>query len=94
VLWGDVAIVRQRLGDSVKRLHSERGIMSIPTPSPRHLRLFQETTTGPFIRTMRALQHDPARLEAWRNEMDEMVSEYLHDNVVRHEYLLTRAIKV
>lgn len=94
VQWGDVAIVRQRLGDNVKRLHSERGIMGIPTLSPRHLRLFQEAKTGPFIQTVRALQQDPARLEAWRNEMDEMVSEYLHDNVVRHEYLLTRAIKV
>ena len=93
VLWGDVAIVRQRLGDSVKHLHSERGIMGIPTLSSRHLRLFQEAKTGPFIRTVQALQHDPARLEAWRNEVDEMVSEYLHDNVVRHEYLLTRAIK-
>jgi len=30
VQWGDVAIVRQRLGDSVKRLHAERGIMGIP----------------------------------------------------------------
>jgi SAM-dependent methyltransferase len=94
VQWGDVAIVRQRLGDSVKRLHSERGIMGIPTLSPRHLRLFQEAKTGPFIRTVQALQHDPAKLESWRNEVDEMVSEYLHDNVVRHEYLLTRAIKV
>jgi len=43
---------------------------------------------------VQALQQDPARLEAWRNEMDELTSEYLHDNVVRHEYLLTRAIKV
>jgi len=94
VQWGDVAIVRQRLGGSVTHLHSERGIMGIPTLSPRHLRLFLEAKTGPFIQTMKALQHDPARLESWRNEVDEMLSEYLHDNVVHHEYLLTRAIKV
>jgi SAM-dependent methyltransferase len=94
VQWGDVAIVRQRLGDNVKRLHFERGIMGIPTLSPGHLRLFQEAKTGPFIRTVQALRHDPARLEAWRNEVDDMMSEYLHDNVVRHEYLLTRAIKI
>ncbi|MCR4304826.1 MAG: class I SAM-dependent methyltransferase [Gallionella sp.] len=93
VQWGDVAIVRQRLGDGVRNLHSERGIMGIPALSPRHLRLFQEAKTGPFIRTVQALQQDPASLEAWRNEVDEMVSEYLHDNIVRHEYLLTRAIK-
>jgi len=94
VQWGDVAIVRQRLGDSVTRLHAERGIMGIPSLSPRHLRLFLEAKTGPFIQTVKSLQHDPARLDAWRNEMDEMLGEYLHDNVVRHEYLLTRAIKV
>jgi hypothetical protein len=35
-----------------------------------------------------------ARLAAWRNEMYEVPGEYLHDNVVRHEYLLTRAVKV
>jgi len=94
VLWGDVATVRQRLGDSVQRLHCERGIMAIPALSPKHLRLFQEAKAGPFVRTVQALQQDPARLAAWRQEMDEVLGEYLHDNVVRHEYLLTRAIKV
>jgi len=94
VLWGDVAIVQQRLGDCVKRLHCERGIMGIPALSPRHLRLFLEAKTGPFIRTVQALQQDPARLEAWRSEIDEMLGEYLHDNIVRHEYLLARAFKV
>jgi SAM-dependent methyltransferase len=94
VQWGDVAVVRQRLGDTVTRLHQERGIMGIPALSPRHLRLFQEAKTGPFIQTIKALQQEPARLESWRNEMDELIGEYLHDNVVRHEYLLTRAIKV
>ncbi|MBU1690323.1 MAG: class I SAM-dependent methyltransferase [Gammaproteobacteria bacterium] len=94
VQWGDVAIVRQRMGESVKRMHAERGIMGIPALSPRHLRLFLEAKTGPFIRTVQALQNDPASLEAWRSEMEELMHEYLHDNVVRHEYLLIRAIKV
>lgn len=94
VQWGDAAIVRQRLGESVERLHAERGIMGIPALSPRHLRLFLEAKTGPFIQTVKALQQDPAKLEAWRDEMDEMLGEYLHDNVVRHEYLLIRAIKI
>lgn len=94
VQWGDVGVVRQRLGDSVKGLHMERGIMSIPALTPKHLRLFQEAKAGPFIRAVQALQPEPARLEAWRNEMDEVLGEYHHDNVVRHEYLLTRAIKV
>lgn len=94
VLWGDVSIVRQRLGGSVTRLHQERGIMSVPALTPKHWRLFQEAKAGPFIRAVQALQQDPARLEAWRDEMDEVLGEYLHDNIVRHEYLLTRAVKV
>ena len=94
ILWGDVTVVRQRLGEKVKNLHLERGIMGIPALSPKHLRLFQEAKAGPFIRTVMALQDDPARLAAWRNEMDEVLGEYLHDNIVRHEYLLTRAVKV
>ena len=69
----------------------DRGISAL---SPKHLRVFQEAKTGPFIQTVKALQNDPEKLEAWRNEMDEMLGEYLHDNVVRHEYLLIRAVKV
>jgi SAM-dependent methyltransferase len=94
VQWGDVGIVRQRLGDSVTRLHVERGIMGVPALSPTHLRVFLEAKTGPFIQTVNALQSEPAKLASWRNEMDEMLGEYLHDNVVRHEYLLIRALKV
>ena len=94
VLWGDIATVRQRLGENVQHLHFERGIMGIPALCPQHIRLFQEAKTGPFIRTVMALQPDPANLAAWRKEVDELVSEYLRDNIVRHEYLLTRAIKI
>jgi SAM-dependent methyltransferase len=93
IQWGDVAVVRQRLGENVKGLYFERGVMGIPALSPVHLRLFQEAKAGPFIRAVQALQEDPARLATWRSEMDEVLGEYLHDNIVRHEYLLTRAIK-
>lgn len=94
VQWGDIGVVRERLGDAVHKLHVERGIMSVPALSARHLRLFQEAKAGPFIRTVQALEVDPERLKAWRAEMDEVVGEYLHDNIVRHEYLLTRAAKI
>lgn len=91
---GDVSVVRQRLGAGVKRLQCERGVMGIPALSPRHLRVFQEATAGLFVHTVQALQSDPARLAAWRNEVEEILGEYLHDNVVRHGYLLTRALKI
>ncbi len=94
VQWGDVSVVRQRLGEGVKGLHFERGIMTIPALSPTHLRLFQEAKAGPFIRTVQSLQQEPARLAEWRREIDALISEYLHDNVVHQEYLFTRAIKI
>ena len=93
VQWGDVAVVRERLGDRVQKLHLERGIMAVPALSAKHWRMFQEAKAGPFIRTVQALEGEPQRLQAWRDEMDDVVAEYLHDNVVRHEYLLTRAVK-
>lgn len=94
IQWGDVSIVRQRLGNGVKGVHLERGIMGIPALTPRHLRLFMEAKAGPFVRAAQVLQQDPERLEAWRKEIDEVTGEYHQDNVVRHEYLLTRATKL
>ncbi len=93
VQWGDAATVRQRLGAAVKALQFERGVMAIPALSPAHLRLFQEAKAGPFVRTVQILQQDPARLAAWRREVDELIGEYLHDNLVSQEYLFTRATK-
>ena len=94
VQWGEVSVIEQRLGNKVADLFFERGIMNIPTLSPQHIRILQETKAGPFIRTVQALEKDPVRLEAWRKEIDQLVSRYLRDNIVRQEYLMTRAVKI
>ncbi len=94
VLWGDVGTVRQRLGDNVKSIHTERGIMGIPALHPKQMRALLEAKAGPFARAVEVLSQEPARLAEWRREMDELIDEYLADNIVRHEYLLTRAVKV
>lgn len=93
-LWGDVGVIRQRLGDKVRDLFFERGVMAVPALSPQHSRLFQESKAGPFVRTVEILQKDPERLENWRKEVETLVSHYLRDNIVRNEYLLTRAVKL
>lgn len=91
--WGDVSIVQQRLGSRVRDLFFERGTMAIPALSPQHLRALREAKAGPFVRTVQALSHDPARLASWRAEIDELSRHYIRDNVAYHECLLTRAIK-
>jgi hypothetical protein len=54
---------------------------------------WQTAKIGPFIKTVGALQKDPSKLEAYLKESGDLIASYTVDNVVRHEYLLTRATK-
>ena len=92
--WGDPAVIRDRLGSRVHDIDFERGAMIFPALSPQHYRDFIEKTAGPVINLVQYLQNDRAKLGAFRKELETLVAQYLVDNVVRQEYLLTRAIKV
>jgi ubiquinone/menaquinone biosynthesis C-methylase UbiE len=94
VLWGDVTKVRERLGNAVKDLSFERGYMTIPTLSPQHLITWQMAKLGPMVRAVEALRKEPAKLESYLKESRELIASYTVDNIVRHEYLLTRATKL
>jgi SAM-dependent methyltransferase len=91
--WGDPNVVRERLGPGVNTLLFERGILPWPALSVRHYRAVQEANVGPFIRAQQALSADPTRLAEYNDEFDELVRPYFVDNIVRQEYLLTRAAK-
>lgn len=91
--WGEPATIRERLGNGVTDLYFERGVLPWPALSVRHYRAMQEAKAGPFIRAQQALMADPARLSEYNREYDELAAPYLVDNVVRLEYLLTRATK-
>jgi SAM-dependent methyltransferase len=94
-LWGDITIVRQRLGTAVKDILFDRADMLVPVLSPQHNRLVMEQTAGPVIKLVESLSaKDPAALQAFRKECDALLAKYLDDNVVRQGYLLTRATKV
>jgi hypothetical protein len=54
-----------------------------------------ERTAGPVIKMVQMLATtDPAKLAAFRKEYDALVAEYYSDNVIRQEYLMTKATKV
>ncbi len=91
--WGEPAVVRNRLGSAVRDLFFERGQMNVPTLSPEHYLAWRSAKIGPFIRSVEILKKEPARLEAYLREYGALIGEYLVDNVLRHEYLLTRAIR-
>jgi len=93
-LWGDENIVRERLGDRVKEVKFERDYLLNVAISPAHLRVTMESSSGQVRRLVQELsQSDPSKLAQYRQEYESLVAEYLKDNQVHQQYLMTRAIK-
>ena len=92
--WGNIDIVRQRLGDAVENIRFDRDRMLFPALSPRHYRAQIEQTAGPMIKLVESLSaSDPERLAQFRREYETLVAPYFENNIVRQDYLLTRATK-
>jgi ubiquinone/menaquinone biosynthesis C-methylase UbiE len=92
--WGDPNIVRERLGKTVHDItfHIER--MLVPALSPQHYRHHVESAAGPMRKLVETLSgSDPAKLARFRKDYDAIIRDYFQDNVVRQDYLLTRATK-
>ena len=93
-LWGDPNVVRERLGNAVRELTFDRARMDVPALSIQHFRLNVEKTVGSLIKLVQSLAAtDPNKLAAFRSEYDALAAEYYEDNLVRQDYLLTRATK-
>jgi ubiquinone/menaquinone biosynthesis C-methylase UbiE len=93
--WGDPNIVRERLGQNVTNItfHIER--MLVPALSRQHYRAQVETAAGPMRKLVEMLNgSDPGRLAQFRREYDAIIGDYMQENVVRQDYLLTRATKI
>ncbi len=91
--WGDPTIVLQRLGSAVRDVTFDRGVQVTSALSPQHYRHMIEQSGGPIVRLLQTLKDDPARLARFRREYDEIVSQYFDRNIVRQDFLETRAIK-
>lgn len=93
-LWGDVQLVRQRLGDGVEQIQFNRDRNLFPALSVQHYRHVIEKTAGATMKLVESLStSDPVRLAEFRAEYDALVQPFLANNVVRQDYLLTRARK-
>jgi SAM-dependent methyltransferase len=94
MLWGDPAIIRERLGNGVSDLFFDRGCILVPALSPQHFRLKVEGSAGPIIKLIENLSTKaPERLQQFRQEFDSIVARFFRDNKVRQDYLLSRATK-
>jgi len=93
--WGDPNVVSERLGGAVKDIVFDRMTMLLPALSLQHHRIFTERTAGPLVKLVESLAaSDPARLAALRREYDALSAEYFEENVIRQDYLITRATKI
>ena len=93
--WGDPNVVRERIGGGVKDVVFDRQRLEVPALSPQHSRDFMERTAGPVIKLVESLsQGDPAKLAAFRKEYEALVGEYFDANLIRQDYLMTRATKI
>ena len=89
--WGDIARITERLADGFAAPFFERGVMQVPALSLAHFRLSMEASVGPMQKLVEALAAQPQALAAVRAAFDAMAAPYYADNLVRQEYLLTRA---
>ena len=94
-LWGDPNIVTERLGSRVKDIFFGRAGMDVPVLSPQHHRANMERTVGPLLKLVEMLSaSDPVRLVRFRSEFEAITAEYVDENVLRQDYLLTRGVKL
>lgn len=93
-LWGEPTVVRERLGTAVKNIVFDRGTLFSPALSPAHNRALVERTAAPVLKLVETLAaSDPARLARFRQDMEALAADYLENNVMRQDFLMTRAIK-
>jgi SAM-dependent methyltransferase len=91
--WGDVHVVRARLGDAVRDLEFGREEMTIPALSAPHYRAQMEVTAAPFVKLVQELAAQPDRLADYRARIESLVAQFLRGNRVHQGFLMTRATK-
>ena len=91
-LWGTPSVVAARLEAGFQAPFFERGTMQFPALSLAHYRLFMERSVGPMQMLVEGAAGDQVRLGALRQEFEALCAPYHQDNVMRSDYLLTRAV--
>jgi SAM-dependent methyltransferase len=94
-LWGDPNVVKERLGSRVKDVFFGRARMEVPVLSLPHHRARVEGTLGPIVKLVEMLSaSDPDRLAQLRSEFEALAAEYVEDNILQQDYLMTRGVKL
>jgi SAM-dependent methyltransferase len=93
--WGIPEIVRERLGSNVNDLHFQRGAVYFPLLSPNHFWLLFSTKYGPMMRAIQALGgQGTTKVKELEHDFVRSITPYVHENLIRLDYLLTLALKM
>ena len=65
----------------------------MPGLSVAHIRANFEKGAGPLKRMVEAFAEEPEKLSSLRNEVDEAISEYFEDNLLRMDFLMAKGKK-
>ena len=93
VLWGDMAVIEDRLKDHFNQIEFGRDTMFAPTMSPAHMLKLFEKNAGPLANLVKALADDPTKLKNLRNAVLELIENFFSDNFLRQDFLMTRCVK-
>ena len=93
VLWGDMAVIEDRLKDHFNQIEFGRDTMFAPTMSPAHMLKLFEKNAGPLANLVKALANDPTKLNNLRNAALELIEQFFSNNFLRQDFLMTRCRK-
>ncbi len=91
-LWGAPQFVREQLGNQVRDLVFDQGMMRFPALSLAHYRETVEST-GLISKVAQDNKNDPTRLAQFRAEVEALAAQYYRDNYLHQHYLMSRAYK-
>ena len=94
IQWGSVETIKERLQDKVYDLSFDRHKLEMPGLSVTHIRTNFEKGAGPLKRMIEAFAEKPETLSNLRNEIDRAISQYFEDNLLRMDFLMTKAKKI
>jgi ubiquinone/menaquinone biosynthesis C-methylase UbiE len=90
-LWGNPAIIAERLGQQFEVPFFERGVMKFSALSVPHFRQFMERSIGPLQKLVESLAADAPKLARLHADFEALAAPYHFDNQIHQDYLLTRA---
>ena len=93
VLWGDMAMIEDRLKDHFDQIEFGRDAMFAPTMSPAHMLKLFEKNAGPLANLVKTLADDSIKLSNLRNAALDLIETFFSNNFLRQDFLMSRCIK-